>query len=369
MARKALHHIHNWYAKNERPISRLSLVGGFVFNVFALTRVDEFIENFWIIVHLLIVAVCIILINREENEGIKTENHERLHFWLRNVLQFTFGGMLSTFIIFYLRSAVIAVAWPFFFVLAGAFIVNEAFKHHYSRISFQIGFFFLSVYLFLIFLVPVLMHEISTSVFLISGGMSMLVLLGFLVLVRRFTKRGFAKTRRELLGVIASIYITVNALYFLNLIPPLPLSLTDAGVYHSITRVENSQYAVKHEVETFMDRALRYISIYPTYHTTEGGIVYAYSAIFSPVMFKTELKHEWQKYDAEEKKWVTDATIALAVSGGRDEGYRTYSINNNLSAGKWRVNVETPGGLLVGRMAFKVEIVDEMPELVTEIKE
>ena len=52
-----------FYGKFERPISSLSLIAGFVFDAFALTRIDAFWENFWVVIHLLIVAIFIILIN------------------------------------------------------------------------------------------------------------------------------------------------------------------------------------------------------------------------------------------------------------------------------------------------------------------
>jgi hypothetical protein len=54
----SLKKVRDWYARFERPISSLSLIGGFIFNAIALTRVDEFWENFWIIVHILLVATC-----------------------------------------------------------------------------------------------------------------------------------------------------------------------------------------------------------------------------------------------------------------------------------------------------------------------
>ena len=51
----------------ERPISSASLVGGFVFDALTLRRVDTFWENFWVVVHLVVVAACIVLVNRQEN--------------------------------------------------------------------------------------------------------------------------------------------------------------------------------------------------------------------------------------------------------------------------------------------------------------
>ncbi len=61
--RSRLSKIRSWYGKYERPISSLSLIGGFVFDALTLKRVDLFWENFWVIGHLVIVGTCIVLIN------------------------------------------------------------------------------------------------------------------------------------------------------------------------------------------------------------------------------------------------------------------------------------------------------------------
>ena len=40
--------------------------------------------------------------------------------------------------------------------------------------------------------------------------------------------------------------------------------------------------------------------------------------------------------------------------GGRDGGYRGYSVKGNPQAGDWRVDIETIDGRLVGRIRFTV---------------
>ena len=99
----------NFYARIEGPFSSLSLIAGFVFDAVTLTRVDEFWENFWVIGHLLIVTVCALLIHLIENEPGAEERPEKLHFWLVNIMQFFFGGIFSTFLVFYFRSGTIVV--------------------------------------------------------------------------------------------------------------------------------------------------------------------------------------------------------------------------------------------------------------------
>src|SRR5258708_5501905 len=190
---KAFLRVRNWYGKFERPISSLSLVGGFVFDALTLRRVDLFWDNLWVVGHLLIVAVCIILVHRIENVEHAEANPAKLHFWFVNILQFFFGGLLSTFLVFYFRSGTIFVNWPFLVVLAGAFLANESLKRSYTRLIFQIALFFLSLFSFTIYLVPILFHEINRATFFISDLMSAGFLAIFLINLNYYAEETLEK--------------------------------------------------------------------------------------------------------------------------------------------------------------------------------
>ena len=351
----------NWYGKFERPISSISLIGGFVFDALTLTRVDEFWENLWVGVHLLIVAVCIILINLQENERGSEADPNKLHFWLVNALQFFFGGLLSTYLVFYFRSGALAASWPFFVILASAFIANERLKKHYARLTFQISILFLSIMLFSIYIVPVIMHTIGQQIFILSGGVSLVVLGIFLFILARIAKERFKKSRVPLLFSIAGIFITINLLYFLNLIPPIPISLKDAGIYQSFIVNGPGNYTAQYEDQGIF----AFLQSSETIHIAAGMPLYAYSAIFSPTSFSTNVIHEWQYYNSTTHTWVTRGRITLATIGGGDKGYRTFSTENGLAAGMWRVNVKTPQGQIIGSLNFTIVITSTTPVLQT----
>jgi hypothetical protein len=133
------------------------------------------------------------------------------------------------------------------------------------------------------------------------------------------------------------------------LIPPIPLSLVDAGVYHSIAKDPTGGYSVQLEERGW----LGFLRLTETIHLPPGGAAYAYSAVFSPTSLDTRIVHEWQRYE-EKRGWVTTSRVELALVGGRGEGYRTYSIKTQMLPGAWRVNVETPRGALLGRLRFNV---------------
>ena len=354
----------SWYGRFERPISSFSLIFGFVFDALTLKRVDTLWENIWILGHLIIVAIFIALIHIKESEIGDEENPDKAHFWYVNILQFFFGGLLSSYLVFYFRSGDIFVIWPFILLLVLAFIANESLKRHYIRFSFQISLFFLSIYLFLIFLLPVIIHQISAEIFLLSGFLSLVFIFFFISVLFYFIKDRFTESKKLISFLILGIFILINFLYFTNLIPPIPLSLKDGGIYHSVQKNQNGNYDI-----TYEDHGWRgYFDLYPNFKKTSSSTVYAYSAIFSPQNLNLTILHEWQHYDEVQKKWVTEFTINLGVTGGRDGGFRTYSARSNLSSGKWRLNIKTKNGLIVGRLRFSVTSVDLEPVLVGGIK-
>jgi hypothetical protein len=351
--------VTTWYGKYERPISSLSLVGGFIFDALTLKRVDMFWENFWILGHLFIIAFCIILANSLQNDPGDEADPEKWHFWLVNILQFFFGGLISVFLVFYFRSADLSASWPFILILAFAFWANERLKRQFVRLTFQLSLFFLSIFCCFIYLVPILIHKIGDGPFLIAGAFSLLFMLLFLHILVRFSREKFYNSRRAITSWIVIIFLSVNVLYFTNLIPPLPISLKDSGVYHSITKDKIGNY-----MASFEDYGWRsYLQIYTNYHYTEGDTVYAYSAVFSPSSLNITIVHEWQKYNEETNSWQTMDTFRLPVLGGRDGGFRTFSQKNGLSSGKWRVNVETLSGQVIGRLRFEIIPITNTPTL------
>jgi hypothetical protein len=358
-------YLRDLYARFERPISSLSLIGGFVFDALTLTRVDQFWENVWVLGHLFVVAVCIVLINLEEEEGIDPTDATKAHFWLINILQFTFGGILSTFLVFYFRSATLLVSWPFLLILAAAFAANERLKHHYARVTFQISLFFMSVFSFAIFIVPVILHKIGPWIFLISGAVSLVFIWLFLLLLERLTKDRFYRSRKVLWKWIGVIFVGMNVLYFTNVIPPIPLSLKDAGVYHFVERNVLGDYLSGYEAQGFKG----FFNIYENYHTLPGRPVYAYSAVFAPSFLNTTIVYNWQHYNNSANRWEDQGNVSINLVGGREGGYRTYTMKSNLSEGRWRVNVETVQGQVIGRILFNVIYVSKEPQILTKIND
>lgn len=343
------------YKKFEKYISPIGLIYGFIFTWLTLTRVDMFLENFWIVMHLLIAAFGILAVtlveNRVEQKKIKEEDKEKFHFYLTLIIQFAFGGLFSTFFVFYIRSSSFAQSWLFLLLLLVLLVGNELWKKHYQRLAFQVSILFVSLYLFLVFLLPVLVHRLGADLFIYSGILSLIIVFLFTLLLRKFALEKFKNHHNTLKISIICIFIVMNILYFTNIIPPIPLALKTAGVYHSVTKTSDGDYEVKSEATSWVD----YFKRYPVFHRRVGESVYVLSAVFSPVNFSTEVIHQWQYYDEVKKEWVDSSKITAKVNGGREEGYRMYSLKNAVFPGLWRVRVMIPSGKTLGTVNFKIE--------------
>jgi hypothetical protein len=160
-------------------------------------------------------------------------------------------------------------------------------------------------------------------------------------------------------SIVFGIFLAFNLLYFLKVIPPVPLSLKDIGVYHSIERVEGGYRATYEEAPWWKF----WREIDSTYTITTGSSAYCFSSVFAPSDLNAPIFHRWERLS--EGGWVTISRISYPISGGRADGYRGFTQTGKLLEGAWRCNVETANGALIGRASFTVEKAGSLPELST----
>jgi hypothetical protein len=356
---RSIQELVHWY---ERYISPLSLVAGFIAdNLFLTRRVDLFQTNALLFSYLVICALGIILINLIESGRVRIAWVLRIAPLVPIVIQFSFGGLFSGYLSLYSRSAAYAVSWIFVLAIAALLLGNERFSRLYVRFSFQIALYFTVLFSFFIFFLPVLFHAIGPWMFVFAGATSLAVITLFLLLLRFFVPEIVKREKTKVARSIAVLFLLFNVLYFAGAIPPLPLSLKDAGVYHSIQRAQDGSYLLSGEPLPWYEQYLRYNT---TLHVAPGESAYVYSAVFAPSGLSTIILHQWQRYDETLKAWVTTDTLRFSIQGGRDGGFRGYSIKAGITPGSWRVNVITQYGQLIGRIAFTVADVGTLPTLV-----
>lgn len=263
------------------------------------------------------------------------------------IQQFTIGALLSTALLFYWFSGSLVASWPVMGLLAFLMVSNEALRRHVTKPSVQIGVFYFALFALSAVLFAYLVNSLHPVVFIVGGIASVAVMMAYLVLFVR-TGRLQAK-RRQMWFTVAGIFAFMNIAYFLNFIPPIPLSLREAGIYASVTRSGND-YVLLDGDENWFERLI------PGQRLTidEGQRLYAFTSISAPADLSTTIVHRWEYFDPSTRGWETASRLSFGMTGGREDGYRGYSYKTNIQEGKWRVTVETERGQVLGRLPFTV---------------
>ncbi|GAA0547223.1 hypothetical protein FHS83_000843 [Rhizomicrobium palustre] len=368
--------IDRWKGKlktYERHISAAAMLGGFAFDSFAYGRVDHAVTQTLLIVYLGVAALSTGLLHWLE------AHDEWDHFVVRNLraylpalTQFVLGSLWSAFLVFYARSGTVAASWPFLIVLAAIFIGNEVFSKYYARLIFTTTLLYFALISYAVFMVPVFTHTIGKITFMLSGAAATLLFAGFLWVLGKLSQARFGEVKWKIAGAALCVYLALNGLYFLNVLPPLPLAMQTSGVYQAICkvparkgaphcigeiaasetpRVGKVYYAALEEPQSWMT----WLGFPRTVHIEEGKPVVVFGAIFAPVNLNTSAQYLWQHYDEAAKEWKTVQKLELGLRGGRDKGYRGYTFKSAPEPGRWRVDFVTVDGRLIGRVGFTVE--------------
>lgn len=325
------------------------LVVGFLLDFMTLRRVDGIFDNILLISHLFLSGFAIMLLFSKDTRLGQKLNIAKHAQKIEYVMLFSFGALFSGSIIFFSKSASLSSSWPFFLLLLILMLGTEFQKKYFQRLIFQINFYYIALFSYLIVLIPVVKRDMGPNIFLASGVLSLIVISVFFLFLSVIDRKKTQLYIKKMAVSVLSIFVFFNLLYFSNIIPPIPLSLKFSGVYHSVYRVSSTNYVGMYEPSSYFWKKRSSIV-----HRDQNGSVYVFSSVFAPTKLDTKIYHQWQYFDRIQNKWVDSSKIELNVSGGREEGFRGYSMKRSLQNGKWRVVVETERGQKLGQVRFEI---------------
>ncbi|MEI9997283.1 MAG: DUF2914 domain-containing protein [Rhizomicrobium sp.] len=346
----------------ERHLSVASMVGGYAFDSYSFGRIDHATTHLVFVGYLAVAAIAIAISHRLESRPPERQPSERTRTILTAVTQFALGCLLSAFCVFYLRSASLWASWPYLLVLAGIFVGNEFFRKYTTRFTLSLVLYFFAILSYAILVVPVLIAMMGPVPFLGSGVVALIVFWFYADVLTWLGRERFRQVRIYVFGGVLAIFAAVNAFYFLKILPPLPLALSEAGIYHSVKKVGNA-YQVVEETQpwtTFWGQP-------PMLHLAPGDKLYLYAAVFAPGRLATVIVHHWEWFDPATRKWLPQSRVVFPIHGGRDAGYRAYSVKSKPRAGDWRVNITTGDERPLGRVRFAVTFAPPPQPLQTKL--
>jgi len=338
-----------WFERNEKYLSVGFFSLGLIVDNLTLTRIDLLFDNLILLTYLSLAILGIVLLYIAETQRRKKSQTRlvRISKYIPLLTQYAFGGLFSGFLIFYIKSASWATSWIFLFLLIAFFIGNERFRQKYKKIDFQINILFVAIFSFMIFFVPVVLKIMGAWVFVLSGALSVSLIYLLVYSLSYFIQEIKKKRERRITKNILGIFLLFNILYFLNIIPPIPLSLQEIGVYDFVEKDLSGDYSL-------VEKDFPWYSFGNYFLRIPEGRVYVYQSIFAPTNLNTDIYNVWQRFDDEKRRWVSFNEVHFPLVGGREEGYRGYSFMTDVPKGLYRVDVETREGLVVGRIKFRV---------------
>lgn len=317
-----------------------------------LTRIDRWRDNLILLGYLLASGVLIAMVGRAERGRLKSPWLLRRLDLMTWGVHFFLGGLLSSYVVFYFKSAAVGRSFIFVGLLVGLMLANEFFAHRLRDLRLLLPLYFFCGSAFLTFFLPLLVRQLSAALFVLSGVLS-LMLTGILSIA-------IFGYRPEAIRVFPVPMIVFGGLllsYFGDVIPPIPLALKDGGIYRNVRRV-GTQYEVVYREPSrwfFWRRDEREFAYAP------GDAVYCFAAIFAPTAFTEQVWHYWQRRD-ENGRWITTDRLSYTIIGGREGGYRGYTVKRKITPGRWRVEVRTTEGRLLGRIPFAVVPASHRPK-------
>ncbi len=336
---------------------------GVTYDTITLTRIDRLLDNLILLLYISLLGLLIVLTGRSALAAPETVEASvaswagpsllaRARPYYPHGIQFLLGGLFSAYTIFYVQSASFTTTAVFFGVLVAFLVANEFLRDRLSSLKLLVALYALVCFSFFTYFLPVVVRFMNAFVFLVGAVLSLAAVWWVVELVHKgFPQR--SRKEKVMAGLPAGLLIAVLiGFYFLNWIPPVPLSLKYGGIYHEVTK-EGHTYGLSFEKGAWYEFWKR--SDDP-FHGE--GPVYCFTAVFAPVDLKTTIFHHWQFGAADkqgDRTFRTSDRIGIAISGGREAGYRAYTRKQRIQPGDWRVDVETDDGRVLGRVSFRVE--------------
>lgn len=337
-----------YYEKNETKVDIAFFVGGFVFDVFTLSDIDDPLSILQQIVYLLITGTVLYFEFLHPRE--QTKVHERFpKLWNYRALIFHFllGSLLSSYSLFFLKSASLFSSVMFVAFIMGLMIANEVKAVQKGTFNIKLGLYIVCVFSFFSMMFPVMLGFVGLLPFLLAIAMTLAFVYGTyrLLLAKIQEPKVLLK---ELIAPSATIIVLFLVFYLMGWIPPVPLSIQNMGIYHLVEK-KDGQYIAHHENPwyEFWHNGDQVFKAEP------GDKIYFFAKIFSPGRFSDSVVLHFFYHDAK-RGWLSSDKIPMAVTGGRKGGFRGIGIKQNYQEGEWKVSVETTDQREIGRLYFEV---------------
>lgn len=325
-------------------------VGGFLFDIIFISDPDDIFSIVQQAVYLFLIAALIHYEILYRLRKWRPSFLEKVWRYRDFTMHFLLGSLLSVYSLFYIKSASILSSFTFLGLLIAVILLNELSVVQSSKVGVKVAFFSVCVFSFFSVLFPIVFGFVGRVPFLFSLASTVLVFwLQYKILQR--SDIALSILNRTLAAPASAVLGVFLLFYFLGWIPPVPLSVTAQGIYHNVEKRDGSFILTYESTWKFWQDSDKVFKAQP------ADKLYFYAQIYSPARISDQIILHWQMKNTK-GDWITTDKVPLSISGGRKEGYRTFSTKANYQPGEWRVSVETSLGSEISRYYFDVVAVE-----------
>jgi hypothetical protein len=342
----------------------VAFIGGFLTDLILLNRIDDVVDNLILLAYVILATVSLLLFYAGIAEKFPMTLSRLVQRYTPVLLQYSFGGLLSGMLIFYGRSGDWIASAPFLILILLVIFGNELLEKRSDMLVYHIALYFIGIFSYVVLVLPVILGQMGDGIFILSGLIAVLFVSGVIRVLYSIVPNFMRLNTKRVIMMVSTLYIIMTALYFFNLIPPIPLSLTELDIVQSISRdTTTNVYRIVDEEQPWYRRIpLVRDEIHPT-----GRSIACFARVYAPTRLETRIYHRWEYKDAA-GDWQEAFRFGYPITGENRGGYRGYTILNAFSDGIWRCGVENARGQVLGRTTIKINTIDPALPMVTRIE-
>jgi hypothetical protein len=283
------------------------------------------------------------------------------------VMHFFLGTLLNAFMVFYFRASSGILAFLFLIGLSALIVANELPQFRARGPIVRVMMLSFAVTSYLAYLLPVLYGKLHWVQYVLATVIGSAATYGLWRLFSHFNKDPEWLFKRAVApGLVMQAVLLL--LYLLGVVPPVPLSLKQIGIYSSVVPQRGADkkltYELQYEPAPKWQPWRREAA---TYTAATGARAWVFVRIFAPARFNDTIGFQWE-YDDPDKGWIPRGqAFRTGLSGASEEGYHTFAYSTMSKPGTYRVRVLTADDREIGRKTF--EFVEGAPgETRTEVE-
>ncbi len=354
---------YSYVAQIKRHWLTLGFFLGFAVDLILLNKIDSLVDNLILFANASLATISFILLYGSSTGRWPEWLSRRLQRITPIFMQYGFGGLLSGMLIFYGRSGDLVASAPFLLIIVAVILGNEFIVKRSDKLIYHIALYYIGIFSYMVLVIPVILGKMGDVIFILSGIVALLIVILLVRMLSKVVPFFIDVNKKRIIVTIGFIYIGFNTLYFSNLIPPIPLSLTHIEIAHAVSRSDDGVYRITSEKQPWWREHTPLRSIIKPSRSS----IACFARVYAPTRLTTDIYHRWE-FKNEEGEWIERFHLSYPIFSTNIRGYRGYTQTSNFTEGVWRCSVETERGQVLGRKSVIIDLDKERGELVTRVE-